>query len=314
MGVIMTDGAYWEVFRFDFSQGRPYNVSEVESGDFVAVVSTGFSKRFFGSEEVVGKNVPIDGQSYRIVGVVGDAPGMRRRTNADVWVPATTAPSEEWRTYKFRGNFNAAVLARRSADMERIREEFATVLEQVEPPPDERFPPEGVSAPLLTTLEAWARENKSDWTEDYKAGEDSQQAAAARLRLWLLTLGGYMLLFMLLPALHLVNLNIGRIEERNSEIGVRKSFGASASTLVGQFVAENVLLTLMGAALSLPLSWGILGLVSLGGVAYMDVGVLIRTFVYGVLIAVFFGVVSGAYPAWKMARLHPVKALTGREK
>lgn len=314
VGVIMTDGAYWEVFRFNFSQGRPYNVSEVESGDFVAVVSADFSKRFFGSEEVVGKNVPIDGQSYRIVGVVGDAPAMRRRTNADVWVPATTDPPEAWRTYKFRGNFNAAVLARRSADMERIREEFATVLEQVEPPPDERFPPEGVAAPLLTTLEAWAQENKSDWTEDYKAGGDSQQAAASRLRWWLLTLGGYMLLFMLLPVLHLVNLNIGRIEERNSEIGIRKSFGASASTLVGQFVAENVLLTLMGAALSLPLSWGILGLVSMGGVAYMDVGVLIRTFVYGVLIAVFFGVVSGAYPAWKMARLHPVKALTGREK
>ena len=57
-----------------------------------------------------------------------------------------------------------------------------------------------------------------------------------------------MLLFMLLPTLHLVNLNIGRIEERTSEIGVRKSFGASARTLVGQFVAENVLLTLVGAA------------------------------------------------------------------
>ena len=58
-----------------------------------------------------------------------------------------------------------------------------------------------------------------------------------------------MLLFMLLPALHLVNLNIGRIEERTSEIGVRKSFGASTPTLVGQFVAENVLLTLIGRGL-----------------------------------------------------------------
>ena len=123
-----------------------------------------------------------------------------------------------------------------------------------------------------------------------------------------------MLLFMLLPALHLVNLNIGRIEERTSEIGVRKSFGASTHTLVGQFVAENVLLSLVGAAISLPFSWCILGLAAMGGMAYMDVGVLIRTFVYGVLLAVFFGVFSGAYPAWKIGRLHPVKALTGREK
>ena len=92
-----------------------------------------------------------------------------------------------------------------------------------------------------------------------------------------------MLLFMLLPALHLVNLNIGRIEERTSEIGVRKSFGASTRTLVGQFVAENVLLTLVGAALSLPLSWGILAVVSLGGLTYMDAGVLLRTFFFGVI-------------------------------
>ena len=118
-----------------------------------------------------------------------------------------------------------------------------------------------------------------------------------------------MLLFLLLPALHLVNLSIGRIEERTSEIGVRTSFGASTRTLVGQFVAENVLLTLIGGALSLPISWGIL---ALDQNVYMDVGVLIRTYFYGVLLARFFGVISGAWPAWKMARLHPVQALTGR--
>ena len=262
----------------------------------------------------MGKSVPIDGQNFRVVGVVADVGIPRRRTHADVWVPATTAPPEMWRTYKLQGEFQTAVLARRSADIERIRTEFATVLEQVEPPPDMRLPPEGVSAPLLTTLEDWAHENNREWPEGYGAGEDLQQIVAVELRWKLLTLGGYALLFMLLPALHLINLNIGRIEERTSEIGVRKSFGASARTLVGQFVAENVLLTLVGATISLPFSWCILALASLIAPFYIDVQVLIRTFFYGVLIAVFFGVVSGAYPAWKMARLHPVKALTGREK
>ena len=53
---------------------------------------------------------------------------------------------------------------------------------------------------------------------------------------------------MLLPAVNLVNLNISRIMERASEIGVRKAFGASSRTLVGQFVVENLVLTLVGAA------------------------------------------------------------------
>ena len=51
---------------------------------------------------------------------------------------------------------------------------------------------------------------------------------------------------MLLPAINLVNLNVSRILERASEIGVRKAFGASSRTLVGQFVVENVVLTLVG--------------------------------------------------------------------
>ncbi len=310
--VRMTDGDFWEVFRYDFRQGRPYTAEEVESGDFVAVIGAEFSRRSFGSEEVVGESVSIDGRNYRIVGVVADFL-IRTRTLAEVWVPLTTAPSGEWRTYKLNGNFNAAVLAPKPAHRERIRAEFAAVLKQVEPPPHEHLTVIDISAPLLTTLEKWAQESKGDWADDFRTGEDPQRAAVARLRWWLLTLAGGALLFMLLPALHLVNLNMGRIEERTSEIGVRKSFGASTRILVGQFVAENVLLTLMGGALSLPFSWAILAPFAVAGLAHIDTGVLARTFFYGVLLALFFGTVSGAYPAWRMARLHPVRALTGRE-
>ena len=312
--VTTTDAAFWEVFGFDFRRGRPYTAAEVEAGDRVAVIRAGFCRRVFGSEAVEGREVPIGGRSYRVVGVVADP--SRMRSFADIWVPLTTDRSQDWRTYKLDGEFRAAVLARRPGDVGRIRAEFAAVLTQVEPPPDEDGSLRGVSAPLLTTLEEWARDNKPQgWIDDYKEG-DPQLAAVARLRTWLLTLAGCALLFMLLPAVHLVNLNMGRMEERTSEIGVRKSFGASTRILVGQFVSENVLLTLMGAAVSLPLSWGILALLEgvVVGSLHVDVGVLARTFIYGLLLALFFGAASGAWPAWKMARLHPVRALTGRER
>ena len=54
------------------------------------------------------------------------------------------------------------------------------------------------------------------------------------------------LLFLLIPTVNLVNINISRIMERASEIGVRKAFGAPARTLVGQFLVENLLLTFVG--------------------------------------------------------------------
>jgi putative ABC transport system permease protein len=70
-----------------------------------------------------------------------------------------------------------------------------------------------------------------------------------------------MLLFMLLPALNLVNLNSSRIMERSSEIGVRKAFGATSSTLALQFIVENIVLTLLGGALGLILAYGVLQMI-----------------------------------------------------
>ena len=52
----------------------------------------------------------------------------------------------------------------------------------------------------------------------------------------------------------LVNINITRIMERSSEIGVRKAFGASSKTLVYQFIVENMILTFLGGIIGIVLS------------------------------------------------------------
>jgi putative ABC transport system permease protein len=120
------------------------------------------------------------------------------------------------------------------------------------------------------------------------------------------------LLFMLLPAINLVNMNISRIFERVSEIGVRKAFGASTGHLVGQFIVENIVLALVGGAIGFLLSLWALHLINASGwIPNADFRMNPRIFLYGLGLAVFFGVLSGAYPAWRMARLDPIEALRG---
>ena len=100
--------------------------------------------------------------------------------------------------------------------------------------------------------------------------------------------------------------------ERSSEIGVRKSFGASSATLVGQFVVENLILTAIGGILGFIGTAIILGMLNDSGlVQYAHFSMNLRVFLYGFLLILAFGSISGVYPAWRMARMHPVKALRG---
>jgi putative ABC transport system permease protein len=125
-------------------------------------------------------------------------------------------------------------------------------------------------------------------------------------------LAGLALAFMTLPALNLVNLSVSRALERASEIGVRRAFGASRAALVGQFVLENVLLTLIGGAIALVLTEAVLrGLTASGLIPYADLHLNPHIFAWGLAFALVFGVGSGAWPAWRLARLHPVEALRG---
>jgi putative ABC transport system permease protein len=118
--------------------------------------------------------------------------------------------------------------------------------------------------------------------------------------------------FMLLPSINLINLNISRIMERSSEIGVRKAFGASGGQLVWQFIVENLLLTFFGALIGLLLSWLVLWQIqTLELLPLIELSYSLNTIIYGLALVVVFALLSGGYPAYKMAGLHPVNALKG---
>ncbi len=124
-------------------------------------------------------------------------------------------------------------------------------------------------------------------------------------------LGIAMLLFMLLPMMNLVNINISRILERTSEIGVRRASGLR-SALVRQFIVENLVVTGLGGLLGFLLAVMALGTIAAAGLLPNEsFQFSYRVFALGLLYVLVFGVLSAAWPAWKMSRLDPVLALKG---
>ena len=120
----------------------------------------------------------------------------------------------------------------------------------------------------------------------------------------------FFLLFLLLPTLNLVNINISRIMDRYSEIGVRKAFGASSRTLVYQFIVENLILTFIGWAIGIGLSFIVIQIINSMDFMYNNrLAVNFHVLFIGLLASFVFGLLSGVYPAWRMSRMNVVMAL-----
>lgn len=290
-----TDGVFWEILDFQFLEGAPYTNENEKNADFVAVINQATRQKFFGSGEALGKNIELAGERFRVVGVVKNVPDYRQIPFADVWVPISASKSKSYRT-ALRGGFVGLVLAHSPADFPAIKAELTSRMKQVQVN-ESGF--NKVEAMAETVLETTARE----MSPRRRDGSTFELLAAGLVMA---------LLFMLLPTINLININVSRILERSSEIGVRKAFGASSWSLVGQFVIENIILTLVGGTLAVALTYPVLAVIGQSRLfLYADLHLNWRIFAYGFCLALFFGLLSGVYPAWKMSRLHPVQALKG---
>ena len=290
------DGEFWRVFRFNFLEGGPFTQEDEIQASPVAVINATTRDRFFGGGPAVGKTFELDGRRLRVVGVVRDVSALRQMTYSDVWTPISLSRSDGYKN-ELVGDFGAAVLLAPGARAKDVAAEYARRVAA--------FP---INDPMFDTLKAPMDTLFGTVTATFLDQTAAGNGALAMTYIWMAAL-----MFMGLPALNLVNLNLSRILERASEIGVRKSFGATSGALARQFLLENVILAALGGLLAAILAAVILaGLNRSGWIPYAELSLNLRVLGWALVLTLVFGVLSGVLPAWRMSRLHPVGALQGR--
>ncbi|MBS1563911.1 MAG: ABC transporter permease [Bacteroidetes bacterium] len=108
-------------------------------------------------------------------------------------------------------------------------------------------------------------------------------------------------------AIGLMNIMLVAVTERTKEVGLIKAIGGRQGAVMRQFLYESILISLFGAL------FGIVGGILLGNIVsiLMHTGFVVPWMwvILGVVICTIVGLVAGAYPAYKAARLNPIEAL-----
>ncbi|MFN8254926.1 MAG: FtsX-like permease family protein [Bacteroidales bacterium] len=285
-----TDAQFWHIFDFEFIRGRAFNENEVINADPVAVIDDKSCIDYFGSVDVIGKSLKINDLEYKIVGVVKNIPIIRIQGFAQVYLPYTRSKFN-LNSNELIGGFDCNLMARDKNGLKAMQEEWKRILPQIKITDGYNK----IECNLETLL---------DTVRGQLLPTSKQNSVFAAILLL------FLVLFMSLPSLNLVNLNITRILERSSEIGIRKSFGASSRILVFQFIVENIVLTAIGGALGLILAYTVLKIIDASGaIPNSHFGINFDIFIYSLVLTLFFALLSGVYPAWKMSRMNIMNAL-----
>ena len=282
---IFCDPSFFQLYDFQFLEGRPFNEQEFRNGEQVCVVTdkllekigvahlesahphplpkggeskmaekkqkrntSGNESPSLGEGLGVGSSsfIYINSIPYRIIGVIKRTSPLMDASYAEIYAPSLGKKVSF--TDSNPTNYQGNLSVRVLLKKGYSRDDF---LKEVEPL-CRRYEAAQSSAegePVHFTLDA-----KSHFFTCFSFFHSDDESTSDKAKN-LMPPAILMLIFLLLPALNLSGLVSNRMEARRAEMGIRKAFGAKRRTLLREVIRENLVLTCCGGLVGWVLSW-----------------------------------------------------------
>jgi putative ABC transport system permease protein len=281
---------YAAVRNETIAEGEFINFEQNSGRSSVVVLGPETAEALFGrTESVVGEMVRIEGQPFRVIGVLEAKGGSTFGSQDDLaLVPLSTA--------------QARLLRRPTADQVDMILAQATLPETVPQASDE-------IAQILRT-----RHRTAIGADDFTVSTQQSFLDVAQSITGVLTifLGGIAAISLLVGGIGIMNIMLVSVTERTREIGLRKALGARKMNILIQFLAESLVLSLFGGIIGILLGWGIsavVGQIAAASNTPINPAIGLDTVLMAVLFSTAVGLFFGIYPANRAASLQPVEAL-----
>lgn len=284
---------FGQVNYLDLTEGSFITEQHQAGQSAVAVIGPRLAKKLFNRERgIVGELVRVEGQPYRVIGVLeskGGGGGLSLTSTDDaLLIPLSTA------------RLRLAPRQHRS-EVDALTVDIATA-EQVD------------SATIAVEQVLRVRHRTPVGLDDFTVfvSQDLLDALNQVTGVLTIFLGGVAAISLVVGGIGIMNIMLVSVTERTREIGLRKALGARKRDILIQFLVESALLSLFGGLIGIALGWLIgfvVGLIAASNGAPITAQVGLDAILLATLFSSAIGIFFGFYPANRAANLQPVEAL-----
>ncbi|MEW5768405.1 MAG: ABC transporter permease [bacterium] len=264
---------YEEINRLSIFRGRFLGEIDASLCRRVCVVEEGVeTRKLFGAADPLNQDILLGGVEFKVVGVVKEEETRRGKGEAEIYLPMTTLQQMVG------------------------RQEFSAVTARV-------GSTEGIRQ--ITTVLARRHQGRDEFGVNSAAELIKRSNKIAHI---VALVGGIIAgISLLVGGIGIANIMLVTVTERTREIGIRKAIGAKSRLILAQFLTEAVLLSLLGGLTGMGI--GLAGARLISTIFKLPLSTPIWIIAVGVFFSAMTGIISGLYPAYRAAKLHPIEAL-----
>ena len=263
------------------AHGRAFLESEDRPGtERVAIIGHGlWQRRFGGNVDVIGQPILLDRDSYTVVGVMPpgfDFPGGLVYDAAEVWIPAGLVAGGDWSSRQSHPGIVGLARLRPGVTLASSRADLDAIASRLR----EQYPESNAEQGVLVRT--------------------ALDGIVGELRPGLRLVGGAVALLLALTCANVAGLFLARSVARHREIAIRSALGAARRRIVGQLVAESLVLAMLGGVGGIVVAWSAIRLAApvIEGMPRLDhVPLDARVLAFAVVTTLVTGILYGVAPA-----------------
>jgi putative ABC transport system permease protein len=273
--------AYLAIDNTAVTFGQAFTDSDYTAHRRVALLGTSVAEDLVGSdvERLVGESVSFNGLQFEVLGILEEKGSTGPQDQDDRVIAPATAVQDTLSGYGALDSISVKASSAETVD--------------------------AAQAEVEAVLDARHGVTASDRDYSVSSAASILSAATSSNKTFTVLLGAVAAISLLVGGIGVMNIMLVTVTERTREIGIRKAIGAGKADIIGQFLAEAILLSLFG---------GVVGVaIGLVGSQFTIVGVEPVVAPYSVFlafgVAILIGLFFGLYPANRAATLRPIDAL-----